>query len=264
MCCLNQVNVIFSMMSQSFSLFQEFFITDFKLRYKHSILGFLWVIIKPISLFLISYTVWTALLGVKEGFALYLMAGIFFMNFVNEGTTFCMQALSNKAHIILKVRFPREIVVLSSLAVAFSNFLINTAILLGAMIWVKSSFALIPILYAIFGVALTIVFLMGVGFYLSVLSIIVHDIRHIVELSLQLLFWATPVFYKPESINDPRLLAIIGVNPFSHLLTMVRSGVIGVVSVDPQLPLIIFCIVLFTLSGYFFFTNTIAKVAEQI
>lgn len=251
-------------MVQSLSLFWEFFITDFKLRYKHSFLGFIWVIIKPLSLFAISYVVWTSLLGAKEGFALYLMTGIFFMNFVNEGITFGLQSLSNKAHILLKVRFSREVVVFSAIAVALLNYIINSGIIVGAMLVAGLPLQLNTLLIAIAGALLACVLLLGIGLFLSILSIVVQDIRHIVELSLQLLFWATPVFYRIEAIHDERLLSIIRANPFFYLLQMIRSLVTGVVPSDLPIVALTIGILSFTGFGYIFFTRSIARVAERI
>src|SRR5690348_9102140 len=110
-------------------LIWELFRTDFKLRYNDSLLGFIWVLMKPFSIFLIMYFVLTRVFPSNEpNFALYLLIGNIFITFWSDGTNMGMDSLLSRAGLITKINFPRYTVLLSSTAVAVVNFLINTVV----------------------------------------------------------------------------------------------------------------------------------------
>ena len=85
--------------------------TNFKLRYNNSILGFLWVLMKPFLYFLMLFIVFTAFRGgeVSAQYGANLLLGIIVYTLVNEGIIFGMHALTDLAGVILKVNFPRPV-----------------------------------------------------------------------------------------------------------------------------------------------------------
>ena len=247
-----------------FELFREFFITDFKLRYKHSILGFFWVVLKPLSYYAVMFIVWTSLFGNTANFASYLLIGILILNFFTEGVQFGMQSLQNKAHIILKVNFPREVVVFSSIAIAAINFLINMGIYFLFRIASQSPLVSNTWWYLFLGLFCLVTLLLGIAFFISIISIRYHDIKHLVELLLQLTFWATPIFYKIESLPQQIAQIISTLNPLVPVLLMVRAGVLPDSSIPSTLLILatvtFSCVFAFT--GYVFFKRSLPKIAE--
>lgn len=245
-------------------LLREFFVTDFKLRYKHSYLGFLWVILKPLSYYVVLHTIWTSLFGNTENYASYLLLGILTLSYFTEGVNFGLQSLFNKAHIILKVNFPREIVVLSAIAIAMVNFLINLGIYFSFRIASKETLFSAQWYNFIIGFLLLSLFLLGIAFFTSIISIKYHDIKHLIELLLQLIFWATPVFYTLEQLPLHIANIIKNFNPLVTLLTLIRSGLLP--SVDaPSLQSVLVLsavVVAFTSAGYIVFKKTLPKIAE--
>lgn len=251
-------------MTNYVDLLREFFVTDFKLRYKHSYLGFLWVILKPLSYYVILNTVWTSLFKTAADYSSYLLIGILTITYFTEGVAFGLQSLFNKAHIILKVNFPREIVVFSSIAIATVNFFINFGIYtLFRVMAHQPIFSATP-WYFFWGIALLTILLLGISFFISIISVRYHDIKHLVELVLQLVFWATPVFYTlnqlPDSIAN---LLNIG-NPLVVILDLVRAGVLPVETMPHVEDALVktFIILCFTYIGFVFFKKSLLKIAE--
>src|SRR5688500_13577780 len=83
--------------------------TSFKMRYQNSVLGVLWVLIKPYLTFAVLYYIWSNLRagGEIENFSLYLLSGIIFYTYISEMITLGELALFERANIILKVNFTR-------------------------------------------------------------------------------------------------------------------------------------------------------------
>ncbi len=246
-------------------LYKEFFVTDFKLRYKHSILGILWVIIKPFSTFTIMYFVWSSLLQTSEHFALYLLLGVITVNFFNEAVMFGLQSLYTKTHIILKINFPREIVVFSAVTIATINFLINLGIFFIFAFFNHLAFNLPGLLLAFIGILSLILLVLAISMVLSILGVKFHDVRHLVDLLLQLIFWGTPVIYDIK-ILPAKMRAIVNLNPLTHILVSLRGGYLNnpVMSSDLwvhsfEMLLIMLVLVFFC---YLFFKSNIKKIAE--
>jgi len=226
--------------------------TSFKLRYNNSILGFLWVLLKPFLTFLILYFVWTSFSGSKDYYPVKLMLGILLFNFLNEGIIFGMNGLLDKAGIILKVNFKRHIAVIASTLMAVINLVINMVLFTVIfVIYVMTSLANqrgmngfesivfevnklgnnlggfgISILYFILLVSILYVFILGASFFLSIIIIRLRDLQHIFELFFTLLFWATPIVYQLSDIIQKPFGKIVALNPLGFLIESARQTLI--------------------------------------
>ena len=92
----------------------EMAITDFKIKYDNSILGYFWSLLKPLLMFGTLYLVFSVFVRWQfEGYKLHLLLGIILWNFLAEVTINSMALLQNKASILKKVYFPRWIIVVA-------------------------------------------------------------------------------------------------------------------------------------------------------
>lgn len=252
-------------MSNYLELLKEFIKTDFQLRYKNSYLGLIWIILKPLALFGVIYTVFSNIMSMDDDYMMSLLLGIMFITFFSEGVMMGLGSLMAKSGIILKIKFPREIVVFSSVTIAFIDFLFNMVVfavftIFTPVVITLSSFILF--LAAIFSLYLLI---MGAALFLSVIFITLRDIHNLMQVILQLFFWATPIYYKLEMLPE-KLQSIILLNPLTRILIAVRNGLItgGNVGVDDFIqlaPISLLCII-FLLLGVLFFRNRVTKIAE--
>jgi ABC-2 type transport system permease protein len=117
-------------MNNYLELLREFIKTDFKLRYKNSYLGIVWIILKPLATFAVIYVVWSNIMEMDSDYKMGLLLGIMIMSFFNEAVMMGMDSLLTKANIILKIRFPREITVYSAVTIALLDFIFNMVFLL--------------------------------------------------------------------------------------------------------------------------------------
>ncbi len=217
-------------MANSADLLFELVKSNFKLRYNNSFLGFVWVLIRPLATFLILYTVWTAFRG--QGVPNYqskLLLGILLFTFVNEAIIFGMNGLLDKAHIILKVNFPREIAVMSSVLMAVINLSINLVIffILGIFNNIHPTF--LSFLWFLLTCLASVSIIYGICLFLAVWIIRLRDLQHIFELFFQLLFWVTPIFYEVgENIGQIGGFVgkVISLNPLGMFINIARSVLI--------------------------------------
>ena len=113
-------------MKNNIDLLKELTLSDFKLKYKNSILGLFWFLLKPLLLFLVLYLVFSFFIKIKiENYELYLLLGIMIWNYIAESTTKGMNSIITKSNLIKKTYFPRILVVLSTVLDSTLIFLLN-------------------------------------------------------------------------------------------------------------------------------------------
>jgi len=250
-----------------YELLMEFAVTDFKLRYKRSLLGFLWAIFKPVFLFIILYFVWIKINTVENNYFLYIFSGIIFLDYFRNGINYGMQSLVYKSEVILKINFPREVVVFASLFPALFNFVVNLVILLiiALIAGIKLYFASVMIF--LLSITATSLFIIAVSLFLSVQHIIFRDLDHIIDLILQVLFWITPVLYKIDRFESGFIKSIIQINPLTYLLEFFRKAFVTKITITLAdiSSLIMFCSInlMFIILGIFYLRSKIKKISEN-
>jgi ABC-type polysaccharide/polyol phosphate export permease len=248
-----------------FELLWQFVTTDFKLRYKNSYLGIVWIILKPLAIFSVIYVVWSNIFTLDENYKMGLLLGIIIMTFFSDGIMMGLSSLMSKAGIILKINFPREVVVFSAVSISLIDFCINMIVFFIFSIFTPIDVTLVGALLFMVCVASIFFLVMGLGLFLSVIFIKLRDIHNLTVVLLQLIFWMTPVYYTLEMLPE-RLRNIIILNPLTLIVTYARKGLItgSTVVFDDFLwiGLIFLISVLVVVLGRLFFTRRVSKIAE--
>jgi len=257
-------------MSTSWDLLVELVRTNFKLKYKGSILGFVWVLLKPFFIFLLLYIVFANLLKIGGSCessgknAMYLLIGLIVYNYFSEGIIFGMNSILDKSNMILKVNFNRIIAVLSSLILAFINFLINSIIIAVVAVIVGVDITPVSFVYVLLLVLTMSVIILSISLFSSLLLIRLRDLTHIVELALQLVFYGSAVFY-PISIVPDRWRFLIDYNPIAAIIDASRTALIdGEVARMSFAVSLLAVALLLLLVGIPFFNRSVKLVAEYI
>lgn len=248
-------------------LIWELFRTDFKLRYNDSFLGFLWVLMKPFSIFFILYFVLTRVFPSQvENFVLYLLIGNVFITFWSDGTSMGLDSLLSRAGLITKVNFPRYIVLLSSTAISVVNFFINSVIVAVFVMVNGLQPTLLQVLWYLVCATILYFVILTVSMFISVIYVRFRDLKQIWELFNQILFWVTPIFYSYQVVaanSEIFRIIIFWLNPVAVLLISARAAII---ENDIKFQTNVFAVsiavlILFTL-GYIFYKKSIKKIAE--
>lgn len=206
-------------------LLRELVITDFKLRYQGSVLGYAWSLLKPLFLFAIMYVVFGLLvkLGSVEHYAVYLLLGIVLWTFFAEATNQGMSSIINRGDLIRKISFPKYIIVLSTTISALINLTLNLVIVAVLMIFNGVSIGPIAAMLPLYILEIYL-FSLGLAFFLSALNIKYRDTAHIWEIIMQAAFYATPIIYPLGLVIAKSELAakIIMMNPVAQAVQDAR------------------------------------------
>jgi len=205
------------------SILREMIVTDFKVRYQGSILGYAWSVLKPLFLFVILYVVFVKFLrigGDIEHFPIYLLLGIVLWSFFAEATITGMNSIVNRGDLLKKISIPRYLVVVSSVTSAFINLMINivVVIIFAAInnVDIMKTWLLLPLF-----IAELLIFAMALAFFLSALFVKYRDAGYIWEVLLQAAFYATPILY-PLTIVAEKYQKIIMLNPVAQVIQDAR------------------------------------------
>jgi len=249
-------------------LYKQFVKTTFKMRYKGSILGFFWVLLKPFFVFLILFLIFShtssSIAGLtQQQYAVYLLSGLIVYTFFNEGMIWGMGSIMERAQLIVKINFKRDVVVASSLSMALINFSINLLIVLVVALVLKINISLIGLAYILFIGLTMFLALYGISFFTSIWLVHVRDLQHIMELVLQLLFYASAVFFPVEMIPE-HYRFIVYYNPVARFVKAVREALIFGEITDLKFVLLALAAsVILVILGRLYFNKHIKKVAEH-
>lgn len=217
---------IFSKKNQA--LLRELVRTDFKLRYQGSILGYAWSLLRPLMLFLILYIVFVKFLKLGSGvphYPIYLLLGIVMWSFFAEMTSLSLGSIVGRGDLIRKIRIPRWIIVLSSSVTAVINLGLNLIVVLVFLLMnhvdITKSVLLLPfILIQLY------LFSLGVSLILATAFVKYRDVTHIWEVSLQGLFYLTPILYPLTIISRPLFQKILLISPIANSIQNARYVVV--------------------------------------
>lgn len=110
-------------------IIRELVLSDFKLRYQGSYLGYFWTLIKPLLLFGVIYLVFRYFMPVTvENYAIYLLLGVLIWNFFSEATLIGMNAFMTKRDLVTKIYFSRAALVFASTISSVITLLLNLVI----------------------------------------------------------------------------------------------------------------------------------------
>lgn len=198
-----------------------------KVRYKQSVLGILWAIIRPFSTMIIFTLIFSKFAKIPSDGIPYpifsyiaLLPWVFFSSSLSNA----LSSLVNNSNLLSKIYFPREIFPISSLLVAFIDFIIATLVFIIMMFWFKVDVSL-NILFTIPILFIQTLFTLGIALFVSALNVYYRDVEHVFPLVIQLWMFLCPIIY-PVSLVPDRLRTIYMLNPMSPIIDGYRRVLI--------------------------------------
>jgi lipopolysaccharide transport system permease protein len=240
---------------------------DILVRYKQTVIGIAWSLIRPILTMVVFTIVFGKLAklpseGVPYPILVYtaLLPWQFFSNSLSESSN----SLIANSNLLSKIYFPRLILPTSSVIVGIVDFLISFVILVGLIAW----FHFVPqwrILALPFFLALALVTSLGFGLWLAALNVKYRDFRYIVPFIVQFGLYISPVGFSSTIVPEKWRL-LYSINPMVGVIDGFRWAILGE-SIKLYWPGFILSIVLTTvifLSGLRYFRNTERVFADVI
>jgi len=203
-------------------------VTEFRLTYFGSVLGYLWSLMRPLLFFGVLYLVFAEIANFGAKIPYYpvlLLANIVLISFFQEATGAAVTAVVNRENLVRKMHFPRMVIPLSIVLTSSMNLGLNLiavfAFILIYGVPVQATWLLLPVL-----LLPLIMFTAGVSMLLSSLYVRFRDVQPIWSVISQLLFYGSPVLYTVQSIGDPQLEHVYMFNPIACILTQARQWII--------------------------------------
>jgi ABC-2 type transport system permease protein len=217
--------------------------SDIRIKYKNSTLGLFWSMLAPAFTLAVYFMVFSIVL--KNGipnFVIYLFSGLVVWNMFQSSINTATGVIVDRAALVKKVSFPREILALSNVGAAVVYFVVQLVVLVifVAVLGHAPAWRFLLILPISF-LALYL-FTSALAIVMSAVNVYLRDMKHLMEVLLQLWFWLTPVVYSYESSIAPHLArhglsALYFLNPVTlivvtfqrvfYVSAVVRSTVTG-------------------------------------
>ena len=206
------------------ALIRELVVTDFKLRYQGSSIGYAWTLLRPLLLFVILYIVFDKFLKLGTGvphYPVYLLLGLTMWNFFGDMTTQGLVSIVARGDILRKMNIPRWIIVISATIAVLINLGFNLVVLALFMVIGRVSISWEIVFLPLFFLE-TYVLAVGFSFFLAAAFVRYRDVRYMWEVSMQALFYLTPIIYPLSRISNPTLQKILLLNPLAQAVQDAR------------------------------------------
>jgi lipopolysaccharide transport system permease protein len=201
---------------------------DIKVRYKQTVLGAAWAIIRPFLTMVIFSVVFGQLAKMPSDgypYPVFVYAGLLPWIFFSAAISTSGQSLVGSANLLSKVYFPRLIIPLSSVGAGLVDLLISTGILLLMMLWYGVGWTW-HLLAAPLLLAALVLTALGIGTLLSALTVAYRDFTHLTPFLVQVWMYVTPVIF-PVSLVPERWQWLLYLNPLTGLVEGFRSAFLG-------------------------------------
>lgn len=219
---------------------------EVQVRYRGSVLGWMWSYVKPVTQFLVFFIalgVFLQLNGSIPNYPVYLFSGLVVINLFSEAFSNGTKSLVDNAPLIKKIYLPRELFPVSSTLVAFINFLPQAVVLAVVCVLTGWTPNLTQLLGIVLGVLIIVVLAMGLSLFFGSINVSFRDAQNFVELILLVATWASPVLYQSRMVANilpDWAMVIYQLNPVTAAVELLHAGfwyptTAGQVHISPDL-----------------------------
>lgn len=204
---------------------------DISVRYKQTILGVAWAVIRPMATMLVFLFAFKNVANIKDfsGYPIQLVifSGILFWNYFANGFQSISQSILVNSNLISKVYFPRLIICISSLAVTLVDFFVGLLVYLLLLIGLQEPISE-TIIFLPLALLITTLFSLGLGLIFASFAIKYRDLLQAIPLIVQYGFFVTPIVYTSnEFINKSWYPIYSMLNPLASFVELFRFCLIS-------------------------------------
>lgn len=231
---------------------------DIAVRYKQTVLGFSWSLIRPLMTMLIMVLVFSniAKLSPDPGipYPLMVLAGITVWTFFSNAFTQISSSVTLNANLVSKVYFPRLLMPLSSAVVSLVDFLITLTLFVVLAIW----YQFIPgwqIIFLPLFIALAMLAAFAFGLFFAAVNVRFRDVAQLIPFLVQVGFYVCPIAYSSRLVSDKWFYKYYIMNPLVGIIDGFRWSLLGEKSFINPLSVVYSVVIVaicLTLSLYFF------------
>lgn len=169
---------------------------ELKVRYKDSVLGFLWTLLNPLLYLAVFSVVFGAILRANvPRYGLLLLSGLLAFNLFSIGLSAATVSITGNGSLVQKVWFPREILPLAAIGANLITFFFQLSILMFGLALFRQAPEWGMLWLVVPALIVTLMIATGLGLLLSAINVHFRDVQHFLELGLLTWFWFTPIVY---------------------------------------------------------------------
>lgn len=204
---------------------------DMRVRYRGSVLGWVWSYLKPAAQFAVYYIAVGGFLRLNESmpnFPIYLFSGLVLINLFNEAFGNSTRAVVDNSDLIKKIYLPRELFPVASAIIAFVNFLPQLVVLLVVCGFVGWRPSLVQVACILLAMLIIVILALGLGLLFGAINVGLRDAQNVVEMILLFTTWLSPVLYNISLVRDvvpPFVLTLYQLNPITGAVGLMHYGV---------------------------------------
>lgn len=220
---------------------------EIKIRYKNSVLGFVWSLAMPMATVAVMTLVFQGILGNQtKNYSAYVLAAYMPFVFVNMALMDSAQSVLASLQVVKKVYFPREILPLASVIANFIHFILALLVffLYLFILYAVTGFQVSPFTWKLGFLPILLFFVFcfvtGCSLIISALNVFYEDVKYALSLLLYLIFFLSPVMYFSESVWHRTRGKLYGdliymayhANPLAPMVTTFRKTLLPSSQVD--------------------------------
>jgi lipopolysaccharide transport system permease protein len=240
-------------------LFYFFAWRDIRIKYKQTVLGFLWVVLQPLLMMIIFTFLFGKALNIPSEripYPVYVFSGLVLWNLFSAGLTAAANSMISNASIIKKVYFPRLVIPASSILVAMFDFLVALCMFIALLIYYGQPVSWQCVWAWPLSLLIAISCTLGLGCGLAALNVKYRDFRYVIPFLVQILFFVTPIIYPPAILPSRYMIYAISVSPMYAAIELFRFPITGSLPAGSQLALSLLSCVIFLVAGILYFRRS--------
>lgn len=196
---------------------------DLKLKYRRSVLGYLWSVLNPLFIMIIMAIVFSHMFqrGNISNFPVYLMSGQVMFNFMNLTTKGSIQSINGSASLLKKTYVPKYVFTVSKVFSGVIDCIFSMGALLIVMLFTHGDFSWRLFLFP--AVLLqNFIFTLGLSLFLAATNVFFRDIQYIYNAITTAWLYLTPMFYPLEALPDSLQYIVSHFNPMYSYVSQFR------------------------------------------
>jgi lipopolysaccharide transport system permease protein len=249
-------------------LIKNLVISDLKVKYANSILGFAWSMLNPLLMMLVLYFVFSNIFKENQNYyAIYILIGLLAWRFFLIGSTSALNSIVGKSSLVTKIYIPRQILTLSSVLSSLVSSTLEFAVLIPLLVifgpglyWTIIFFPVIQILFFFM--------IYGLSLFLASLFVYFRDLNQIWEVLLQLGIFLSPVIYPLSTVMNnvsANVAFFYMLNPITRVVVMFRDAFLyGAVPKISDFAVVLATIAVLLSVGTLTFNKLSRRFAEEV
>ncbi len=213
---------------------------DIKLKYRRSVLGYIWSVLNPLLIMVVMYFVFSQLFDRDiENFPVYLLIGRTMYDFINSATNKAMGGITDNASLLKKTYVSKYMFPLAKITSCMVDYVFSLGALLVVLIITGSPFYPTMLLFPLITVE-AYIFACGMGFLLAQMHVFFRDTKYIYAAFTTMWMYASAIFYPTDILPDWMRFIVENLNPlyiyikqfrdiaYSGVLPSLESAILGV------------------------------------